>query len=294
MITRRKLVTSALTASGAGALAAGGAGRTMARESNSNVPAGLPLDPVAQNRAYVKMIGSTAPERVIFKTRGVVYAVEPSGVTALFGIRGAEQSWWRPLDDGSFHSFTGVLTFYTDLETGDFIDNFDNPLTGENVVLTPSFIRHKEGVIYTPQGHYFPSMKKLFPDFYKDKPLKLDWVRDGDRIRLHGSANLPPSLPQPNQESASIFADASEVLDPSLSRANATSSGWNIMAWARYLNMGARPGHLIWHFDALKVDNPDDLGLDYLTRGRAFTDRFDESPETDEGLTFFERRGRSS
>jgi hypothetical protein len=216
--------------------------------------------------------------------------VEPTGVTPLFGIRGAEQSWWRPLDDGSFHSFTGVLTFYTDLQTGEFIDGFQNPLTGEHVVLTPNFIRHKEGVIYTPMGHYFPSMKKAFPEFYKDKPLQLDWVRDGDQIRLQGSAMLPPSLPQPNRETATIFAHASEVLDPSISRARAQSAGWNIMAWARYLNMGTRPGHVIWHFDALKVDGPDDLGQDYLARARAFTDRFDASPETDEGPTFFERR----
>ncbi|MEQ9446862.1 MAG: hypothetical protein RJS98_14955, partial [Rhodospirillaceae bacterium] len=74
-------------------------------------------------------------------------------------------------------------------------------------------------------------------------------------------------------------------------RASGVSSGWNIMAGSRtpYTELGIPPGNVNWHFDAVKIDDVDQLDEDYLVRARAHSDRFDVSPELDEGPSFFER-----
>ena len=55
------------------------------------------------------------------------------------------------------------------------------------------------------------------------------------------------------------------------------------------MEMGDAPGHVIWHFDAVKLTNVEQLDRDYLQRARALTPLFDKSPQFDDGHSFFER-----
>jgi hypothetical protein len=251
----------------------------------------LPMEPARQNEAYVKILGRTDEGRVTKKTRGIVMAVMPDAIVPLYGFRNSESAWWRKIDDASWVRFPSVLSFFTDLETDSFIDTFVSPFNGKTVTLTPSFIRHKEGELFTPTGHYYGSMKRMFPDRYPDEPLQLNWTLDGDDIRLQRSSNFPPMIPQPSLESVSYFASAAEVFDPAKTDAHYRSAGWNIFSGTRapYEGLGILPGHAIWHFDAVKLDDPEECDADYLERARAYTPLFDQSPELDDGPSFFER-----
>ncbi|MDG2243565.1 MAG: hypothetical protein P8L66_08720 [Rhodospirillaceae bacterium] len=259
--------------------------------SAKSVSAELPSHPAQQNEAYVKILGRTDEGRVTKKTRGIVMAVLPDAVVPLYGFRNSESAWWRKIDDASWVRFPSVLSFFTDLETNTFIDTYKSPFNGETVTLTPSFIRHKEGELFTPTGYYYGSMKRRFPDRYPDKPLQINWTLDGDDIRLQRSSNFPPMIPQPSLESVSYFSSASEVFDPSVHDAHYRSAGWNIFSGIRapYQALGILPGHAIWHFDAVKLDSVNACDADYLERARAYTPLFDQSPELDEGPSFFER-----
>jgi hypothetical protein len=66
-------------------------------------------------------------------------------------------------------------------------------------------------------------------------------------------------------------------------------TGWNIRPWEPWLGMGDAPGHVIWHFDGVKLTDAELLDKDYLERARAHTPLFDKSPQFDEGPSFFER-----
>lgn len=276
-VSRRGVLGSALAAT--------------ALPSVSRAQFSLPNDPALQNEAYVKILGRTDGGRVTKKTRGIVMAVMPDAIVPLYGFRNSESAWWRKIDDHSWVRFPSVLSFFTDLETDTFIDTFVSPFNGKIVTLTPSYIRHKEGELFTPSGHYYGSMKTAFPDRYPDKPLQLNWTRDGDDIRMQRSSNFPPMIPQPSLESVSFFASASEVLDPAVSDAHYRSAGWNIFSGTRapYEELGILPGHAIWHYDAVKLDDPEECDADYLERARAYTPFFDQSPELDDGPSFFER-----
>ncbi len=249
----------------------------------------LPTDPALQNEATVKFSGDSAGGESLWRTRGVIYAVQPTGIRPLYAMMGSERSWWTRLDATTWVRYPSTLSFFRDLDTGAWLDQFTNPLNGRSIKLPASFIRHKEGEFYTPNGHYFGSMKKEFPDTYKDEPLRLDWDAVGDTVRVRGSSRFPPILPQPSLECATMFSSRRQMLDRRTTRADANSAGWNIFAWHPYLEMGDAPGHIIWHFDAVKVRSVADLAPEYVARARAHTPLFDRSPQTDEGPTFFER-----
>ena len=251
----------------------------------------LPADPAAQNEAYVKILGRTDGGRVVKKTRGIIMALRNDGVVPLYGFRNSESAWWRQIGEASWVRFPSILSFFTNLETDTFIDSFTSPFNGNTVTLTPSFIRHGEGEVFTPSGHYYGSMKKIYPERYPDKPLQLNWTRDGDDIRLQRSSNFPPVITEPSLESVSFFASAREVFDPDITDAHYRSAGWNLVSGTRppYRELGVLPGHAIWHYDAVKLNSVDECDADYLERARAYTPLFDQSPELDEGPSFFER-----
>lgn len=283
-VSRRAFAT---TAAGVGATAAGLSGATKGRAAISS----LPTDPVEQLHAMVKMMGTQAEDRVVWKTKGKIFAILPDDVILLYGMRGSESTWWRQIDDTTYVRYNSTMSFFTDPETDEFIEEYTSPINGETVKLPVSYIRHKEGEWFTPMGSYYGSMKKAFPEKYKDEPLHMDWTLDGDVIRRQEGDNFPPIIPQPSIEYASMFGWASEVFDPDLQRASGVSCGWNIMAGSRspYVELGVLPGSVNWHFDAVKIDDVEQLDDDYLALARAHSDRFDVSPELDEGPSFFER-----
>lgn len=288
--SRREAGGLALGALGAGALAHAPV------EAKAKIPDRLPTDPRDIMNALVRIYGTSGPNRVTWKTRIKVYAVQPTGVTPLIGLRGSESGWWKRKDDSTWVRYSSTLSFFEDLETGKFIDEFRNPLNGHVSKVGVSFIRHKEGEYFTPMGEYYGSMKQAFPEVYKDEPTHADWDMDAGVVRLRGSSNFPPILRQPTKENATLSVRAAELFDPRVETPAATVAGWNIRPWEPFLGMGDAPGHVIWHFDGVKLTDAELLDEDYLARARAHTPLFDKSPEFDEGPSFFERviqnRGR--
>jgi len=295
-MNRRQLGAWTLGAAAAGVPLSESANALAATAASATTPSRLPTDPRDIMTALVRIYGTTGPQRVTWKTRIKVYAVQPAGVTPLIGLRGSESSWWKRKDESTWVRYSSTLSFFEDLQTRRFIDEFRNPLNGHVSKVGVSFIRHKEGEYFTPMGEYFGSMKKAFPEVYKDEPLHADWDLDAGMVRLRGASNFPPILRQPTKETATLSVRAAELFDPAVQTPAATVAGWNIRPWEPFLGMGDAPGHVIWHFDGIKLTDAELLDRDYLERARAHSPLFDRSPEFDEGPSFFERvienRGR--
>ena len=251
----------------------------------------LPTDPESQCRASVRAYGNNGGDPCVWKSRGKVFAVREDGVYPMYGFTGSETGWWKQVEEHVWVRYPSTVSFFTDLETGDFIEEYTSPFNGITVKLPPSFIRHKEGQYFTPMGTWFGSMKRVFPDYYAEKPLHLDWIDDNGILRIQEGSRFPPILPQPSLEHASLFAATHEVLGEEPHQPTAASGGWNIFSATRrpYAEMGVLPGHVIWHFDAVKVPTFEHLSAGYLERARALSPVFEQSPEFDEGPTFFQR-----
>ncbi|MDE0128128.1 MAG: DUF1838 family protein [Gammaproteobacteria bacterium] len=271
-----------------------GAPRMLAAEATAGAAAEtltLPGDPESQCRAMIRAYGNEGGDPCVWKTRGKVFAVQEDAVTPMYGFLGSETGWWKQVEEHVWVRYPSTVSFFTDLETGEFIDQYTSPFNGATVTLPASFIRHKEGQYYTPMGVWFGSMKRVFPDHYAEKPLHLDWTDDNGVLRLQEGSRFPPILPQPSLEYASLFAATHEVLGEEPHQPTAAAGGWNIFSATRrpYDEMGILPGHVIWHFDAVKVPSFEELDAGYLERARALSPVFEQSPEHDDGPSFFER-----
>ena len=239
----------------------------------------------------VRAAGNDGSKPCVWKSRGKVFAVFEDGVHPLYSFVGSETGWWKQEEEHVWVRYPSTVSFFTDLQTGEFIEEFTSPFNGATITLPASFIRHKEGQYYTPMGVWFGSMKRVFPDHYAEKPLHLDWADDNGILRIQEGSRFPPILPQPSLEYASLFAASHEILGDEPAQPTGAAGGWNIFSATRppYKDMGILPGHVIWHFDAVKVQSFEDLGAGYLERARALTPVFEQSPEHDEGPSFFER-----
>ena len=249
----------------------------------------LPSDPQEILESIVRIYGTSGPDRVTWKTRITVFAVQASGVVPLVGLRGSESGWWKRIDASTFVRYSSTLSFFEDLETGRFIDEFRNPLNGHVSKVGVSFIRHKEGEYHTTMGDYYGSMRKAFPASYPEEPIKPNWDLDAGIVRYRGRSNFPPILRQPTLETATQSLRAAELFDSRIMTPVSTVSGFNIRPWESWLGMGDAPGHVIWHYDGVKLTDVEGLDPDYLARARAHTPLFDKSPQFDEGPSFFER-----
>ena len=282
MITRRN----------AGVLLGGlglGALPSWASGANAQSNLTLPSTPEEQNAAKVRILGRTDDGESFWQSSGRIYAVLEDDVIPLLELRGGNRSWWRREGEHVYRRYPASLNFFVDPETGEFIDEFVNPITGRTTPLVSAVQRRLDGMVFTPMGKYYPISKERFPDMYEEAPLSLDWRLDAGTIRLFDVENFAPVAPKPIYEVHTFFAPAEEALDPDRNRSRAASSGWYTGRFSRWLDMADVEGTMIWHFEGTKVDRLEDLGEDYLTHARARADDFDRSPEFDQGPSYIDQ-----
>lgn len=249
----------------------------------------LPADPALQNAAKVRMLGRTDEGESYWEGASRIYAVTDDGVTPLLKMRGGQRSWWKRESDTVYRRYPSSINFFVDPETGDFIDSFENPLTGRTVPLQTTEQRRRDSEVFTTNGSYFPITKDRFPDMYDDKPLSLDWRVDNGSIRLFDIEKFAPLARQPIYEVHNYFSPANVALDPETTSAPCVRTGWFTGSFSRWLDMADVDGTMIWHFEGTKVFSLEDLGEDYIAHARAVTKNFDVSPEFDEGPSYIER-----
>lgn len=248
----------------------------------------LPVDPSEQVAAKVRILGRTNQGESVWQSSSRIFALTEEGVVPLLHTRGGQRSWWRREEKDVYRRYPSALNFFVDPATGNFIDEFVNPITGRSTPLVSTVQRRQDGEVFTPNGSYFPISKERFPDMYEAKPLSLDWRLDNDSIRLFLTENFAPVAPQPIYEVHTYFAPASEALDEGRVSARASSSGWFTGKFSRWLDMADVDGYMIWHFEGTKLNSVDDLGQDYVQRARAMTENFDISPEFDSGPSYID------
>jgi hypothetical protein len=153
-------------------------------------------------------------------------------------------------DDGDgFKSSTMSSIFYTDLETGKQIENFDNPYTGERLSVRQPGLgrssRHYNKVGMENERPDRPGMNiTQFGDVGPAWVVGDDvWVRGDTGFRGEPTTD-EGSLIQINDWST-YHGSIAEVSDASVASANATQAFNDINTWPGWLNMGDRPGNYV-------------------------------------------------
>ena len=192
-----------------------------------------------------------------FWFKGYVYAVEPmKKIVDLMGASGFGVIRLAEGPDGSIRRLCREIIVYTDLRTGEVLDEWQNPLTGETV---KAMHVDNDPFNYVIEDH-FPAPPK-FGGLNQGPPppripFVLPWYQHGDMAAMEIHIHLAyPSALQPDKwprESAGPIAQVSEffahhVKVADLQNPKITSldyqGTWNrITPWLPWMLMGQRPG----------------------------------------------------
>ena len=254
----------------------------------ARTPAALPADSATQMRALVRVVGNTAGKESYWRGNSTIYAHTPEGTIPLLKTISGERSWWKR-DADNHVRFSASITRFLDPQSNQPINEFLNPITQRIVSLSPGRMRRQDGEVFTARGSYFPLSRARFPDMYEDKPLQLDWTSSGDMIRISRIENFAPVVKRSMYEVRTYFAPAADALDEDLASSAAASAGWFVSSYSRWLDMADAPGHMLWHFESVKVRELDDFGSEFIKWARAVEPRFDQSPERDEGPSYIDQ-----
>ncbi len=192
--------------------------------------------------------------------KGYIMAVRPhQPIKDVLGIQGFGVSRLEQQEDGSYAKILREVGLYTDLRTGEVLEEWKNPLTNEDVKVVHIANDPFNYVI----EDYFPQPPK-FGDLNREElpkiPFILPWQQHGERLDMEIHINLfYPNALNPNKwaresagpmvqisEAFAFHIDAAKMQDSNLTTLP-FSGTWNrITPWLPWMLMGQTPGHMIY------------------------------------------------
>ncbi|QOW19446.1 DUF1838 family protein [Lysobacter ciconiae] len=248
-----------------------------AAQAQSSATAAQPATGIGNIESLVKMRCSLDPkEDVILWWSGTVFAQVPEKApSALLGFEGYNICRAEKQADGTWRLLTRELTFYRDLKTGEILDQWDNPMTGErNHVLQVA--NDPVNNVLNPPG----------------RPSTVPWVEGGDQLML--TMNIPLTYPNPlppkdfpKQSSGEMYMGSEHFMfftprvaieDPALTQAPA-SYGWTRTGpWLPWMEMGQAPGGLLYIAQGNKKASIAELPADIQERVRSTYPQYTTAP----------------
>jgi hypothetical protein len=282
---------SALAAAGAAVLAVPRAAAAVTPPASANPAAWTDTERVW---ALARQAGAVTEQKVIWRTRGVLYAFKfPESPLPLVRFQGSEQQWWWPQGDGSFIRTKSFLTFFTDYETDEMLETFTNPITGKTSVPRPNFNRVPDGQVLSTRGWSHNIIERAFPDYYNQFSIRdIEMNVIADSISFHSKVNWPePLVRRPYNQDNTHFARLAELMDPDVDWVPSHGAGQILMPEMPNVGMDdPELGQVLWHVEYYKVPSLDDLPPKYLERAISEYDNYTVNPVNDTGESRLERR----
>jgi len=216
----------------------------------------------------LRMSASLDPEDCPWYYNGTIFGiVAEEAPRPLYTFKGMEIYQTRKIDEGNYFFTGGTVSFITELETHNWLHKFQNPYTGKTNDVPAAVQGHD------PNRGFYYSVNGVEPSWaaekIEDKPLKLWWTAAGDYIWLHNETVYPPGLPQPRKQRQTNFVQREHFTDPAIKKLPSAFSSTFFSPWPRWMEMGDRPGHTIWHASGVKLNSVEDLPPDYYARIKA-------------------------
>jgi len=221
-------------------------------------------NPTIVLEAYMRLSGAMDDRLVIWWMDGVRYGVVDARAQALFGMKiGLFHRFYRQ-PDGNFKLAMFELTYYTDLSSGELLETFDNPYTGETDRVTHVRLG-PEVRIQTSAGLARP-----------DSPLVKDYASSlgpaltrGDEVWIPTSVEARIEFPKPTAPEillslyTTVHGKVRDALNPELASAPCSLAFQNILKWEPFMRMGDRPGNMMSRAAGKKLESVDALPTDY-------------------------------
>ncbi len=224
------------------------------------------MNPIWNRDAWSRMQGDLNPENEkICDCRGIVLGIKPGeAVKELCGFEAFLATRLVPQEDGTIRRLNREVIYYTNPRTGDLIDSWTNPWTGEEVNVVhvandPFNYTISEWLILAPEDFDTADGKPPEP---RKLPLIFPWQEFGDDlISLSTDMHLyyPNSLDPAKfvRESSGPMVQVSEMMrynvsrkdleNPELTSVQYSGTWARITPWLPWMLMGTEPGHVVYN-----------------------------------------------
>jgi hypothetical protein len=196
---------------------------------------------------------------------GRIYA--SNGATApvhLFDLEGTEIYSVVRTGVSDWKIGSSTLTFFRDRSSGEYIDTFANPFTGQSVEVKPNRLGTAAD---KPLGI---SLRGLSHGSAPTVPWEFDLQPNGPMTWLTTS-RASAIAPQPWIEVQTMFAPTAQLAEPSTVSTSTTFVSTYLAPWLRWMNMPDVPGHLVWHSAGRKLASLDELPDAYRKRANGIS-----------------------
>jgi Protein of unknown function (DUF1838) len=302
-VSRRMMLGGMATMGAAAATANSGA---LAQTQGTLRPLDV-TDPKENLYGFAKIWGTVGSKAVLSGYQGVQYAVVGSErAKPLFGYCGFGNIRKVIQPDGSVRVLGKECGYFTDLGTGEILDHWDNPWTGERVEVFPFLNDRFRGTLGLTRkvfkvGDSTTVNNAMGEESGEGDPYLLPWQTIGDKYLLgwdyaHEYTNpvTPEGWPKAStgrrvnpSEHFCIFAPKDEVDDRSLESATFTAGFTRQAPWWPWMMMGQSgvPGVLIGRMHSYQITGgPEDVPRAVLDRVER--DRPDLLEEPEDGPDF--------
>jgi hypothetical protein len=220
-------------------------------------------DPVWNREASARLQADTNGEQVYGHCSGIVAGVKPGeAVRPLVGFKVFSTIRVLRQADGSYQRMTKEAIFYTDPKTGQILDEWDNPYTGERVRVVDVHNDPYNWIIAsTIQPPALPGVVTTGQAVQGDKPFLMKWSVFGpDTVVVtedfHGyypnkldPAKWPRESSGPMIQSSELFRYfiSRDVLEnPANTHVPHNGSWVRVQPWLPWMLMGQTPGHVMY------------------------------------------------
>ena len=237
--------------------------------------------------AYLKLTSNLDMQSTHFGwIDGYVMGVAPGGaIKDICGFRGIGCNRLLPYE-GPEYGFRRVLreiVFYTDLETGEILEEMENPFTNEKVSVVP-VANDPFNAIFRETWPDPPSYGGLNQEKREPRPFILNWQHIGGHaaMEIHVHLYYPNALDPKKwvRESAGPMNQVTETYNynfsmddlqnPDLTTVSKTVVWGRHTPWLPWLLMGQAPGHCLYNTFAYTIhsleDAPDQRIIEYIAK----------------------------
>jgi hypothetical protein len=271
-LSRRQLIA------GAGGIAGIAAGVS---SGNAATTATLDLDDAEGNlKALIKLQADLSGKDAIGGFAGEVWGWMPGeGNQLLFRSYGIGASHVERVENG-WRFYHREVMYYLDPKTGEILQNWVNPYTGRTVEVM-HILNDPVHRFYSISGGRF-SAPFPYTAYNDDLVFRISVFSFRDSVMPR--ADYPLHSANDMYQAAELWTMVgrlSEVMDPNVTSASCVTSWARVGQWLPFMEMGNRPGIMVYHSDSYKLLGGIDEIPPYI---RAYTEEnypeYLQSPQT--------------
>lgn len=211
--------------------------------------------------AIIKMRGSTAPKLSMGFVIGSYYGIVDDKAMPLFGVLAGTFSEYRQIDAETYKARALEVAYFTDIDTGQLMETWDNPYTGETVTVpqtrmgpSTTLVRATGLEVQRPAGEAIGmDLKHRFrPAVTVEDQV---WVTE----EIQAVAGIPGRKPFVYNEMSTYHSNRGDLEDPNQASVRSNVEFHSIISWRPWMKMGDRPGHLTGRASGRHVKSYDEL-----------------------------------